>query len=313
MHVLITPRGFATSGQKEIQRMRALGFTVDYNNTGQVYDAATFLDKARDADGIIVGVDDMSRPVLEQLPKLKAICKYGVGIDNIDLSWCEAHNIAVGRTVGSNSLSVAEHTLALILCDAKLLFPSLRNVKDDGGWDRRATFEVAGKTIGIIGFGAIGKLLSQLCSAIGMHVLACDIAPIGEEVAAQHGAHIADFDEILETADYISLHVPLLDSTRNLIGAPEIAKMRSNACIVNCARGGVVDEAALYDALRHRTIRSACFDTFSSEPPAADTPLLKLDNFLLTPHMASRTKEADERTCQIAAQFILEHLESHTQ
>lgn len=307
MKVLITPRGFATYGLEQVERMRALGLEVDYNDTGLSYDAETFLAKAKDADAIIVGVDDMSDPVLEQLPRLKAVCKFGVGTDNIGVSWCEEHGVAVGRTVGSNSLSVAEHALALMFCDAKLLYPYLRDIKA-GGWNKGTGIELAGKTIGIVGFGAIGRLLAGLCHGIGMRVLAYDVMGVDEAQAAEHGAEVATFDEIIEGSDYVSVHVPLLDSTRDLIAADEMRRMRDTACIVNCARGGVVNEDDLYEALVSGTIRSAVFDTFSTEPPAEGCPLLGLDNFLLTPHMGARTQEAETRTCRISTDFVIEHL-----
>ncbi|MCH4054419.1 MAG: phosphoglycerate dehydrogenase [Atopobiaceae bacterium] len=307
MRVLITPRGFASAGQDQIKHMQELGIEVDYNDTGKSYDADTFLAKAKEADGIIVGVDDMHAQVLEQLPKLKVVCKYGVGVDNIDVDWCRAHDVFVGRTVGSNSLSVAEHVVALMFCDAKLLYPTIRDVKA-GGWNKRTGFELAGKTIGIVGFGAIGRHLADIAHGIGMDVLAYDVMPIDDAVAAEHHAKVATFDEILETSDYVSVHVPLLDSTRDLIAAPELARMKDTACVVNCARGGIVNEADLYEALKAGTVRSAVFDTFSTEPPAADNPLLTLDNFLLTPHMGARTEEADKRTCAMSAGIVLEHL-----
>ena len=292
MKVLITPRGFATYGLEQVERMRALGLEVDYNDTGLSYDAETFLAKAKDADAIIVGVDDMSDPVLEQLPRLKAVCKFGVGTDNIGVSWCEEHGVAVGRTVGSNSLSVAEHALALMFCDAKLLYPYLRDIKA-GGWNKGTGIELAGKTIGIVGFGAIGRLLAGLCHGIGMRVLAYDVMGVDEAQAAEHGAEVATFDEIIEGSDYVSVHVPLLDSTRDLIAADEMRRMRDTACIVNCARGGIIDEADLAEALKQGIVAAAAIDVYTREPPAEKgNPLLEAPNIVLTPHLGASTVEA---------------------
>lgn len=307
MKVLITPRGFATYGLDDIKRMEDLGLEVDYNATGKSYDAATFLAKAKDADGIIVGVDDMHDTVLEQLPNLKVVCKYGVGTDNIGVDWCREHDVFVGRTVGCNSLSVAEHVAALMFCDAKVLYPAMRDVKD-GAWNKTYGLELSGKTLGIVGFGAIGKLLASIANGIGMNVLAFDVMDIDPAVAEEHGVTIATFDEIIESADYVSVHVPLLDSTRGMIAAPQFKAMKSSACVINAARGGIVDEDDLYEALTTGEIRSAAFDTFSCEPPAAGTKLLELDNFLLTPHTAARTAESETRTCAKATDIIIEHL-----
>ena len=307
MKVLITPRGFAKCGLEEVERMRKLGVDVDYNDTGKPYSAETFLEKAKDADGIIVGVDDMHDEILKQLPNLKVVCKFGVGTDNIGVGYCKEHGIFVGRTVGSNSLSVAEHVAALMFCDAKLLYKTIREVKG-GQWNKYTGIELSGKTLGIVGFGAIGKCLSNIARGIGMDVLAYDVMHISGEVAAAHGVKVATLDEIIENADYISLHVPLLDSTRNMISTDEFKRMKKNACVLNAARGGVVDEDALYEALTSGEIRSAAFDVFTTEPPAPGCKLLGLDNFILTSHTASRTNEAEHRTCQISTDIILEHL-----
>ncbi len=307
MKVLITPRGFAGYGTEEVERMRSLGLTVDYNDTGKAYTAEQFLEKAKDADAIIVGVDDMSADVIAQCPNLKVICKFGVGTDNIDVDYCKEHGIYVGRTVGSNSLSVAEHVAALMFCDAKNLYPSIRDTKA-GSWNKMTGIELSEKTLGIVGFGAIGKCLARIAKGIGMEVKAYDTFPISEEVAAEYGVEVTTFDDIIETSDYVSLHVPLLDSTRDMVAAPELKRMKKDACLVNAARGGVVNEHDLYEALVSGEIRSACFDVYTTEPPAADDPLLALDNFLLTPHTASRTHEAERRTCAISTNVILEHL-----
>lgn len=307
MKVLITPRGFANYGLDEVKLMESKGLEVDYNDTGKAYSAEQFLQKAKDADAIIVGVDDMSEPVMKQLPKLKVVCKFGVGVDNIDCDYAKEHGIYVGRTVGSNSLSVAEHVAALMFADAKNLYPTIRDVKA-GSWVKRTGIELSGKTLGIIGFGAIGKRLSRIASGIGMSVLAYDTFPIKEEDARDYGAKIAGFEEIIEDSDYVSVHVPLLDSTRNMISTEQFKSMKSSACVLNAARGGVVDEDALYHALTDGEIRSAVFDVFTTEPPAKDNPLLGLDNFLLTSHTASRTHEAEKRTCQISTDVILTQL-----
>lgn len=307
MKVLITPRGFAKYGLDEVARMEKLGLTVDYNDTGLAYTPEQFLEKAKDADAIIIGVDVLDRSVMEQCGNLKVVCKFGVGLDNIDLDCAKERGVHVGRTVGSNSLSVAEHVMALMFADAKNLYPVVRDVKT-GSWIKPTGIELSGKTLGIVGFGAIGRHLADIAHGIGMEVIAYDAFPIDEVVAVEHHARIATLDEIVEQSDYVSLHVPLLDSTRNMFSAPEFKRMKETACIVNAARGGVVDEEALYEALSAGTIRSACFDVFTVEPPAPESPLLALDNFLLTSHTAARTQESERRTCEISTSVVLEQL-----
>lgn len=310
--VLITPRGFAKNGLEYVAEMEKVGIEVHYNDTGLPYTAEQFLALAKGCDGIIVGVDKMDASVLEQLPDLKVICKFGVGTDNIDLNYCKEHNIYVGRTVGSNSRSVAEQVVAFMFADAKNLAYEFRSVKS-GLWDKKQSIEIYDKTLGIVGFGAIGKIIADYANGCGMHVLAYDAFPIKPEDAEKHHVIVTDFDTIVKTADYITIHVPLLDSTRNMFGTEQFKAMKNTACIINCARGGIVNEDELYDALKNGDIRSACFDVFTREPQSKsfnpeDFKLLTLDNFELTPHTAARTNEADVRTCQMSSEIIIEHL-----
>lgn len=310
--VLITPRGFAKNGMEYIRKMEAAGIEVHYNNTGLPYTPEQFLTLAKGCQGIIVGVDKMDAPVLEQLPDLKVICKFGVGTDNIDLDYCKEHNIYVGRTVGSNSRSVAEQVVAFMFADAKNLAYEFRSVKS-GVWDKKQSIEIYEKTLGIVGFGAIGKIIADYANGCGMHVLAYDAFPIAPEAAEAHHVTVTDLDTIIKTADYITIHVPLLDSTRNMFGTVQFKEMKNSACLINCARGGIVNEDELYDALVNKDIRSAYFDVFTEEPQsksfyAADFKLLTLDNFELTPHTAARTNEADIRTCKMSSEIVTEHL-----
>lgn len=307
MKVLITPRGFANVGQDIVKKMKAFGLDVHYNTTGKAYTHDEFKALAKDVDAIIVGVDKMDKEMMEGCSKLKAVCKFGVGLDNIDLDYAKERGIFVGRCVGTNSRSVAEHVIAMMFAEAKKLYPSLRDVKNHK-WNKPTGQEISGKKIGIIGFGMIGKYLADFAYGLGMEVLAYDAFEIAEETAKQHHARIVSLDEIYRTCDYISLHVPLLDSTRHMISTREFEMMKPTACVLNAARGGIVDEAALYEALVNHEIRSACFDVYSSEPPREDDKLLQLDNFLLTPHTAARSSEAELRTCEMSADIIMKQL-----
>lgn len=307
MKVLITPRGFATYGLAEIQIMKEKGLEVHYNDSGSAYTHEAFRELAHDADAIIVGVDRMDRELIESCPKLKVICKFGVGTDNIDVDYATQRGIYVGRTVGSNSLAVAEHVLAMMFMESKNLYKTVLEVKQHQ-WIKDTGRELNGKTLGIVGFGAIGKHLARMAQGIGMHVIAYDALAISDEDAASYALERKTMDEILHESDYVSLHIPLLESTLNLINKEALAKMKPSACLVNAARGGIVDEDALYEALSAGTIRSACFDVFSSEPPQTDSPLVQLDNFFLTSHTAARTQESEKRTCQQSARVILEQL-----
>lgn len=307
MKVVITPRGFANYGLDQVERMKSKGLEVHYNATGKAYTHEEFKALAKDADAIIVGVDKMDREMMEGCPNLKAVCKFGVGTDNIDLDYAKEHSIYVGRCVGSNSRSVAEHVLSMMFMEAKNLYTSVRDVKQHG-WNKPTGREIYGKKLGIIGFGMIGKYLAEYAYGCGMEVYAYDAFAIAEETARQYHAQISTLEDILTDCDYISLHVPLLESTRNMISTEEFKKMKKDACLLNAARGGIVDEEALYEALKKKEIRSACFDVYSSEPPREDDKLLTLDNFLLTPHTAARSMESEQRTCAMSTDIILEQL-----
>lgn len=307
MKVLITPRGFASYGLDQVEKMRKAGLEVHYNDTGLAYTPEEFSELAKDADAIIVGVDKIDKTVIDQCTKLKAVCKFGVGTDNIDVKYAKSKNIYVGRTIGSNSNAVAEHVMSLIYCESKNLWTTIRDVKNHG-WEKPTGFEVSEKVLGIIGFGAIGKYLAKQAVGVGMTVQVNDVFDIPTEVLDEYQVEKVELEDLLESSDYISLHLPLINDTKNMFSTKEFKKMKNSACLLNAARGGIVDEQALYQALKNKEIRSACFDVFSTEPPAEDEPLLALDNFLLTSHTAARTIESEKRTCEYSSRIIMEQL-----
>ncbi|MCI1717256.1 phosphoglycerate dehydrogenase [Clostridium sp.] len=307
MKVLITPRGFANYGLDQVKYMESKGLSVHYNNTGKQYTKEEFHKLAADADAIIVGVDIIDRELMEKCPKLKAICKFGVGTDNIDLDYAKEKGIFVGRTVGSNSQAVAEHVIALMLAESKNLYCTIKEVKEHK-WNKPTVKEISGKILGIIGFGMIGKKLANFANGMSMKVYAYDAFGIPDKIAKECNVEKKSFEEIISESDYISLHVPLLDSTKHMISTEQFKKMKKDACLINAARGEIVDEKALYGALANNEIRSACFDVYSSEPPKFDDNLTTLDNFFLTPHIAARTVESEKRTCKMSSKIIVKSL-----
>ena len=308
MKLVITPRGFSSYGLEEIVVLEKAGFTVDYNDTGRAYSKEELLKKSQDADALIVGVDDIDRSFLEACPRLKIICKFGVGIDNIDTDFCMEKGIVVERTLGTNTNAVAEHVAALMFLDAKNLYRNITEVKD-GFWNKPTGYEISGKVLGIVGYGAIGKRLAEIALSLGMKVLVQDILPIKENELKKSAVNEASFEEILLHADYLSLHLPLVDETKNMFSQTAFEKMKKSACLINTARGGIVDEEALYEALTQGKIRSACFDVFSKEPPQRGDKLVTLDNFYLTSHIGARTEEAEKRTCNLSAEKIINHFQ----
>lgn len=305
--ILVTPRAFAKSGMEQIERLRKEGWEVHVNETGKSYTKEEFISYAKDVDGIIIGVDLADKEMLDQCPNLKAIAKYGVGVDNIDMEYAQKKGIKVSRTIGSNSLSVAEHAMGLIFTLAKNTYSAVQDVKN-GNWNKVYGFELQGKTIGIIGFGNIGKNLARLAQGMNMKVMAYDAIPIDAEYTEKNHITIAEYEQLLKESDVISVHMPLTAETKDMIDKKAFAIMKSNAIVINAARGGIINEADLYEALMNKRIAGAGFDVFTQEPPK-DSPLLKLNNFILTPHTASKTKEADDNTIRISTANILRDLE----
>lgn len=305
--LLVTPRAFAKSGKAQIEKLRKAGWDVHVNETGASYTRHEFIKYAKEADGIIIGVDIADKEMLSQCSNLKAIAKYGVGVDNIDMAYAKELGIKVSRTTGSNSLSVAEHAMGLLFALAKNTYSAVQDVKN-GNWNKVYGFELQGKTMGIIGFGNIGKKLAQLAQGMNMKVMVYDIFPTDPVYAEENNIIPADFEQLIKESDVISVHMPLTPDTKNILNKHTFSMMKANAIVINAARGGIVNEEDLYEALTSKEIAGAGFDVFTQEPPK-NTALLKLDNFILTPHIASKTKEADEKTMQMSVANILKDLE----
>lgn len=277
------------------------------------YDAPEIVaERARDlaVDAIMVRQGKVNDLVIGASPKLKVIVKHGVGIDNIDVASAARRGIPVLRSLGSNSLAVAEHTIALaltLLKEVTWLDPAVKR----GEWPK-PTFigrDIAGSVIGLIGFGAIGRETARLAEALGMEVTVHD--PMAAPGAIEAAGHTrADrLDDLLAAADIISLHCPLTQATRHLIDGPRLARMKPTAFLINTARGGIVDEAALAEALAERRIAGAALDSFASEPPAADSPLWGLPNLVATPHIGGVTNGSARAMAEIAARHIIDVLD----
>lgn len=307
MKIVVTPRGFAKCGLENAEIMKAAGFEVDYNATGLAYTKEEFYRVTEGAHGVIVGVETVDRAYIDAHPQLKAVVKFGVGTDNIDLEYCKEKGIFVGRTVGSNARTVAETAISFVIADSKNLFDSIHNTRNHG-WTKMTGYEIQGRTIGIIGFGAIGKQVAKMANGLGMHVLAYDAYSIDRQVAEACNVQITTPEDIIRRADFISLHIPLTEETRNYISLKELEQMKPNAVLINTARGGIVNEQDLYTALEKRMIKAAYFDVLVNEPPQQDEPLLTLPNFYLTPHIASRSEEAEKNTAAMATQIMIEVL-----
>ena len=307
MKVFITPRGFAKCGLENEKIFEAAGICVDCNRTGKAYTKEEFYSVTADADGVIVGVEAVDKAYIDSHPMLKAVVKFGVGLDNIDVAYCQEKGIFVGKTAGSNARSVAETAISFVLADSKNLYESISNTRANG-WSKMTGYEVEGKTVGIAGFGAIGKKVAQMAFGLGMKVLAYDPYGVDEAVAQKFDVTSVGLDALLERSDFVSLHIPLTEETKDLIGLSQLKTMKSQAVLINTARGGIVNEKDLYTALSQKIIRGAYFDVLTSEPPEKDEPLLALSNFYLTPHIASRSAEAERNTAAMATQVMIDAL-----
>jgi (S)-sulfolactate dehydrogenase len=278
------------------------------------YDA-TLVDRPTDlrtllatADAVVVrNRTQVNGELLTAAPRLKVVGRLGVGLDNIDLPGCNVRGIEVIPASGANALAVAEYVIGTAMMLLRGAYASTGEV-GAGKWPRPALSdgrEIAGKTLGVIGFGGIGRLTANLARALGMRVVGFD-AQIHATASEWHEAKTAPLalDELLRAADVVTLHVPLTPETRGLLGTAKLALMKPDAILINTARGGVVDEAALASALRAGRLGGAALDVFEHEPLAAGSPLAGCPNLLLTPHVAGVTRESNVRVSTLIADKV---------
>ncbi len=237
----------------------------------------------------------ITAPVLEAATKLKAIGRAGVGVDNVDVETATAKGVIVMNTPGGNTVSTAEHAFSLLVSIARNIPQADASVKS-GKWDRKSFegVELYGKTLGILGMGRIGTEIARRAAAFGMRVLAYDPYLSPAKAATLQVNLIENIDALLPDVDFITMHMPLTNETKHMIDARRIGLMKAGVRIVNCARGGLIDEAALAEALKTRHVAAAALDVFEVEPPPADYALLKLPNIVFTPHLGASTAEAQE-------------------
>jgi len=264
-----------------------------------------------DYDGLAVrSATKVTARLLEKAARLKVVGRAGVGVDNVDLPAATRRGVVVMNTPGGSSTAVAELALAMIMALFRHVASATASVRA-GRWEKKKFQgrELAGKTLGVVGIGNIGSILVDRCLAMKMRVVAYDPF-ISPEAAARLGVTLMDLEGVWREADAISLHVPLTDQTRNMIDAATLAKLKPGAVLVNCARGGIVDEAALAAALASGRLGGAALDVFESEPPAAGHPLLGLDNVVLTPHLGASTEEAQVAVAVAVAEQMAQYLQA---
>ena len=250
----------------------------------------------------------ITKDLIQRADKCKVIARVGVGLDNIDQDTAKEKNIRVINAVEGAMNAVAELVIGLMLSLAREIPRADREVRN-GNWIKKELMgtELRGKYLGIVGLGNIGKRLGRLAKSFNMNIIGFDVMPIDEEFSKEVGLMKADLGTLLASADYVSLHVPLLDSTKHMINAEKIATMKNTARIINTSRGGVIDEDALYDALKNGSLGGAALDVFEIEP-ATSNNLRELPNFISTPHMGAQTKEAQSLAANVIAEKIIQIL-----
>ena len=250
----------------------------------------------------------LTKDLIEKANKCQIIARVGVGLDNIDQNAAKEKNIRVINAVEGAMNAVAELVLGLMFSLAREIPRADREVRN-GNWIKKELMgtELRGKYLGIVGLGNIGKRLGRLARALNMNIIGFDVAPIDEEFSKEVGLMKADLGTLLASSDYVSLHVPLLDSTKHLINAEKMTTMKNTARIINTSRGGVIDEDALYEFLKDGKLGGAALDVFEVEP-ATSNKLSSLPNFISTPHMGSQTKEAQSLAANVIAEKIIQIL-----
>jgi D-3-phosphoglycerate dehydrogenase len=286
---------------KGIEMMRQSGLEVDVKTGLATEDLERTIGNY---DAIVVrSATKVRKPIIEAAKNLKLIVRAGVGLDNIDVEYARSQGIEVMNTPAASSNAVAELTIGYLLALARHLPQTTASMRA-GKWEKKKFkgSEIAGKTLGLVGYGRIGWLVAEKALALGMQIIAYD-----PYVADSRGLEMefVSLEELLQRADYISLHLPLTDETRNLIGAPQFEMMKDGVCIVNCARGGTINEDALYGAIVSGKVGGAALDVYLKEP-AQDNKLFELDEVIGSPHIGAATVEAQHRVSVEVAEKVIE-------
>ena len=262
---------------------------VEFNLEGVSYSDQELVDYLKDADGAIVGLENMSKTVLSNLPKLKIISKYGVGLDGVDIDYCSNNNIKLGWTGGVNKRSAAELTLCYMIGLSRNVFNTSYKLKIGNMWNKDGGFELTGKTVGIIGVGHVGKDLAKLLSPFHCKILVNDIIE-QDQYYLENGLEKSEKDRIFRESDIVTLHVPYTKDTHHMVNSDTLGKMKKTAFLVNASRGMVVDQKALKFALEKKLIAGAGIDVYENEPPK-DIDFISLENLACSPHIGGNSKE----------------------
>jgi D-3-phosphoglycerate dehydrogenase len=301
--VLATPRSFFEEGRDAVEWLTQAGVEVVPSPVDRPLQEDELAALLGEVDGVVVGVDRIGRRALAAgRPRLRVVARNGIGVDTVDVQAATELGVVVTNAPSVNADSVADFTFALLLALVRRVVEADRAVRE-GRWPRLVGVELRDRCLGLLGFGRIGQRVAERARGFGMRTVAYD--PVPDLAAAERlGVRLVSFPEVLAQADFLSLHLPLTPQTRHLLGEEELRCMKPGSFLVNTARGGVVDEAALARALQEGWIAGAACDVFDEEPPRT-SPLLQAPNVLLSPHMASHTREAIARASRVAAENVL--------
>lgn len=300
MKILITTNSFKKPENHEGQALiEAFADEIVYKEVARPLLPEELIELLDGVDGCIAGVDHFTREVIEAAPdSLKVISRFGVGVDRVDLEAAKERGIVVTNTPEANATAVAEYAFGTMIALARHMV-LLCNDVHAGGWNNKDGIELMGQTLGIIGLGAIGKRLASRAKGFEMRVIAYD--PYADEAyASAHDIDLVSLDTLLERSNFISIHTPLTEETHHLIDRAAIAKMPQDAILINTARGGIVDEEAVAEAIKSGKLYGAAFDAFAEEPPKV-SPLFGLGNVILSPHTGAHTTAANANMGWMAA------------
>lgn len=302
--VLVTATNYSTLCVEAKQLLESNGVEVLENKLGRPHTFEELKELVHDIDGVVAGVDTWDEEVFKLAPHLKAIARFGVGVDNIDLAKAQEYGIKVTNVPAGNANAVAELTVGLILSVMRNI-PSLHQSARRGYWDRFVGAEMIGKTVGLLGFGNIAQMVAKKLQGFDVGIIAYDKYP-NEGKARELGVELVGSNEVLHRSDIVSMHLPSLPETYHMMSDAQFALMKENAYFVNTARGALVDEKALHRALSNRVIAGAAIDVYEKEPVSADNPLFQLDNLVSTPHTAAETFETYHKVGLATAQALLD-------
>lgn len=305
--ILITPRSFGKNSKKAENMLIDEEYKITKNQTGKPFTESEMIDNMKNKIAVIVGIDPINKKVIDSSPQLRVISKYGSGVDNIDIAYAKEKGIKLFTTENAPVEAVADFTFALLLATARDLINIDRACRNLD-WAKNISVDVNNKTLGIIGLGKIGKAVAQRASGFRMRIVSY-VKNKDNTFAEENNIELVTFDEIFKESDFITIHLPLIESTKNIITKRQLDLMKSNSIIINTSRGGIVNENDLYKALVEGTIRGAGIDVFETEPPY-ESKILQLSNVVLGTHCSSSTIDTIDKMSVMSAKAVIDYLKA---